>query len=221
MIGASIARRFDGAAVGSQLRFGGREWRVVGHFEARGSAYDSEVWADAGQLQQAFRRNAWSSVVARLTDPALFDVPVLYLTGHDTLKLSAAEITALRAYLSGGGMLVAEACCGRQAFDRAFRDVMSAVFPGSTPETPLRNHAVFAIPNAIRHLTATDALRQAGGQSMVEPELLFWKHEGHLAVVYSPRGLAGGWELAPIPYSLGYTDSLLLGENILMLVLTR
>ena len=157
----------------------------------------------------------------RLTDPALFDVPVLYLTGHDTLKLSAAEITALRAYLSGGGMLVAEACCGRQAFDRAFRDVMSAVFPGSTPETPLRNHAVFAIPNAIRHLTATDALRQAGGQSMVEPELLFWKHEGHLAVVYSPRGLAGGWELAPIPYSLGYTDSLLLGENILMLVLTR
>src|SRR5690606_29880667 len=44
---------------------------VVGHFEARGSAYDSEVWADAGQLQQAFRRNAWSSVVARLTDPAL------------------------------------------------------------------------------------------------------------------------------------------------------
>jgi ABC-type lipoprotein release transport system permease subunit len=71
MIGASIARRFDGAAVGSQLRFGGREWRVVGHFEARGSAYDSEVWADAGQLQQAFRRNAWSSVVARLTDPAL------------------------------------------------------------------------------------------------------------------------------------------------------
>lgn len=71
MIGASIARRFDGAAVGSQLRFGGREWLVVGHFEARGSAYDSEVWADAGQLQQAFRRNAWSSVVARLTDPAL------------------------------------------------------------------------------------------------------------------------------------------------------
>lgn len=71
MIGASIARRFDGAAVGSQLRFGGCEWLVVGHFEARGSAYDSEVWADAGQLQQAFRRNAWSSVVARLTDPAL------------------------------------------------------------------------------------------------------------------------------------------------------
>ena len=70
IVGTSIARRFDGAAVGSLLRFGGREWRVVGRFEAKGSAYDSEIWADADQLQQSFRRNAWSAVVARLADPA-------------------------------------------------------------------------------------------------------------------------------------------------------
>lgn len=70
IVGSSIAQRFEGAAVGSQLRFGGREWRVVGLFEAKGSAYDSEVWADADQLLQSFRRNAWSAVVARLADPA-------------------------------------------------------------------------------------------------------------------------------------------------------
>ncbi len=70
IVGASIAQRFDGATVGSLLHFGGREWRVVGRFEAKGSAYDSELWTDAEQLQQAFRRNAWSAVVARLTDPA-------------------------------------------------------------------------------------------------------------------------------------------------------
>ncbi|MFN9490667.1 MAG: ABC transporter permease [Betaproteobacteria bacterium] len=71
IVGASIAERFGGAAAGSLLRFGGRDWRVVGVFEAKGSAYDSEIWADADQLQQAFRRNAWSAVVARLADPAL------------------------------------------------------------------------------------------------------------------------------------------------------
>jgi len=87
MIGASIARRFDGAAVGSQLRFGGREWQVVGHFEAKGSAYDSEVWADAEQLQQAFRRNAWSSVVARLVDPALLPALKARLEGDPRLTL--------------------------------------------------------------------------------------------------------------------------------------
>lgn len=70
IVGSSISQRFEGAAVGSLLRFGGREWRVVGLFEAKGSAYDSEVWADADQLLQSFRRNAWSAVVARLADPA-------------------------------------------------------------------------------------------------------------------------------------------------------
>jgi ABC-type antimicrobial peptide transport system permease subunit len=71
IVGANIAERFEGATVGSLLRFGGREWRVVGVFEASGSAYGSEIWADADQLQQAFRRNAWSAVVARLADPEL------------------------------------------------------------------------------------------------------------------------------------------------------
>ncbi|MBY0266901.1 MAG: ABC transporter permease [Burkholderiales bacterium] len=69
IVGASIAERFEGAALGSAMRFGGREWRVVGVFEAKGSAYDSEVWTDADQLQRAFRRNAWSVVVARIADP--------------------------------------------------------------------------------------------------------------------------------------------------------
>jgi ABC-type antimicrobial peptide transport system permease subunit len=70
IVGSSIAQRFEGAAIGSLLRFGGRDWRVVGVFEAKGSAYDSEVWTDADQLLQSFRRNAWSAVVARLADPA-------------------------------------------------------------------------------------------------------------------------------------------------------
>jgi hypothetical protein len=157
----------------------------------------------------------------RLADPKLFDMPVLYLTGHDRLKLAPPEIAALRAYLSGGGILIAEACCGRQAFDRAFRDLMALVLPGVAPEAPLRGHAIFSIPNAISQLTPTDALKQVSGKSLADPELLFWKVAGNVAVVYSPRGLAGGWELAQNPYSLGYTDSLLLGENILMFVLTR
>lgn len=157
----------------------------------------------------------------RLADPKLFDMPVLYLTGHDRLKLAPPEIAALRAYLSGGGILIAEACCGRQAFDRAFRDLMALVLPGVAPEAPLRGHAIFSIPNAITQLTPTDALKQVSGKSLADPELLFWKVTGNVAVVYSPRGLAGGWELAQNPYSLGYTDSLLLGENILMFVLTR
>ena len=87
IVGSSIAQRFEGAAVGSLLRFGGREWRVVGLFEAKGSAYDSEVWADADQLLQSFRRNAWSAVVARLADPATLPEMKLRLENDPRLTL--------------------------------------------------------------------------------------------------------------------------------------
>lgn len=87
IVGASIAQRFDGAAVGSLLKFGGREWRVVGRFEAKGSAYDSELWVDAEQLQQSFRRNAWSAVVARLADSATLPVLKERLEGDPRLTL--------------------------------------------------------------------------------------------------------------------------------------
>ena len=69
----SIADRFEGVALGGSLRFGGRDWTVVGLFDAAKSGFDSEIWADAEQLMAAFRRQSWSSVVARLADPESFE----------------------------------------------------------------------------------------------------------------------------------------------------
>jgi putative ABC transport system permease protein len=66
--GASIARRFGGAGLGERVRFGQREWTVVGLFDAGNSGFDSEIWGDADQLMQAFRRTVFSSVVFRLAD---------------------------------------------------------------------------------------------------------------------------------------------------------
>ena len=42
-------------------------------FDGGGSAFDSEIWGDGEQMIQAFRRQAFSSVAARLGDPASFD----------------------------------------------------------------------------------------------------------------------------------------------------
>ncbi len=69
VVGRSIARQFQGSELGSLLNFGGREWRVVGQFDAGGSGFDSEIWGDAEQFAQSFRRNDWSSLILRLTDP--------------------------------------------------------------------------------------------------------------------------------------------------------
>jgi ABC-type lipoprotein release transport system permease subunit len=71
--GRKIAERFTGVGLGESLRFGGREWRVVGLFEVGGTGFDSEVWGDVDQLMQAFRRPVYSSLIARLRDPSGLD----------------------------------------------------------------------------------------------------------------------------------------------------
>jgi len=67
--GRAVANGFQGAALGETLRFGQRDWLVVGVFDAGKSGFDSEIWGDAEQMMPAFRRNAYSTIVLRLADP--------------------------------------------------------------------------------------------------------------------------------------------------------
>lgn len=73
IVGSNIARRFDGTGIGGRLRFAQRDWTVVGIFDAGGSGFDSEIWGDADQLMQSFRRTAYSSMVVRLAETGLYD----------------------------------------------------------------------------------------------------------------------------------------------------
>lgn len=86
---ANIARRFAGIGIGETLRFGQREWTVVGLFDAGNSGFDSEIWGDAEQLMQAFRRNAYSSVIARLGDSDRFDAFKQEIEADPRLTLEA------------------------------------------------------------------------------------------------------------------------------------
>ncbi len=70
--GRSIAERFKGSGNGEILRFGMRDWRVVGIFDAGNTGFNSEIWGDADQLMQAFRRSVYSSVIFKLRDPSEF-----------------------------------------------------------------------------------------------------------------------------------------------------
>ena len=73
MAGKGVAERFQGAGLGESLKFGMRDWRVVGIFDAGNTGFNSEIWGDADQLMQAFRRPVYSSVIFRLRDSSEFD----------------------------------------------------------------------------------------------------------------------------------------------------
>jgi len=70
--GRSAAERFKGAGIGETQWFGLRNWSVVGTFDAGKSGFDSEIWGDADQLMQAFRRPVYSVVLFKLNDPERF-----------------------------------------------------------------------------------------------------------------------------------------------------
>ncbi len=70
--GQSIAKRFKGGGMGETLRFGMRDWMVVGIFDAGNTGFGSEIWGDVDQLMQAFRRPVYSSVLFQLSDPSAF-----------------------------------------------------------------------------------------------------------------------------------------------------
>jgi putative ABC transport system permease protein len=71
--GRSIAERFKGGGMGETLHFGMRDWRIVGIFDAGNSGFSSEIWGDADQLMQAFRRISYSVVIFKLSDPSQFE----------------------------------------------------------------------------------------------------------------------------------------------------
>jgi len=73
IVGRSASKNFKNCQIGGKLRFAERDWEVVGVFDAGGSGFDSELWGDVNQVQQAFRRTIFASVTMRLKDPGQFD----------------------------------------------------------------------------------------------------------------------------------------------------
>jgi putative ABC transport system permease protein len=116
VVSQPLARRFKGAAVGGTLRFGEKEsYRVVGVFTAGGSAAESEVWADLGDVQNNMNRKGnVSSVQLRAATPTALDEMRKAIDGETRFKLAAqresdyfASQSATSVFLKGAGTLIA------------------------------------------------------------------------------------------------------------------
>ncbi len=147
----------------------------------------------------------------RLADAELVNSPILFMTGHYRFSLSPAERTALAAHLRRGGFLLAEACCGREAFDESFRSMIREAFPGSMLEPIPLDHPLFrgAPGYKIDHVgykpyggsanTSGDAphavsepANTSRPPSTGPPQLLGLTIDGRLALVYSPFSIGCG-----------------------------
>jgi len=159
----------------------------------------------------------------RLTDPDLASYPFLYITGHKDFKLTDAEVAILRRYLLNGGFVCADACCGRQSFDTAFRRELKRALPEYELTLLPPDHPIYQQPAKISSVQYTPAAHMKTGKSSTTPKLEGITIDGHLAVVYSPYDLGCGWELKPHPYGVGYEarSAIRLGINIALYAITH
>jgi putative ABC transport system permease protein len=72
-VGKQAVARFTGLTLGSDVKFGGVAWKVVGIFTADDASFESEVWGDVDLMMPAFQRNGYQSVTVKLVDPSAFD----------------------------------------------------------------------------------------------------------------------------------------------------
>jgi hypothetical protein len=151
-----------------------------------------------------------------------FAHPFLYMTGHRDFRLTEAEVKQLRAYLTSGGLLLADSCCGRQGFDTAFRREMARVLPGKELTALPLDHPVYGSRFKIERVQYSDLVRQKA-PGLTAPTLEGIDYDGQAAVIYSRYGLGAAWDEYERPYARSYApaDALRLGVNVLVYAMTH
>lgn len=87
VVSERLAARFRNLAVGDSFRTGPATLTVVGHFDAGGSAFDSEIWMDADEARTVFDRENYSSLVARIVDDTAAAAFTARLEGDKRFRL--------------------------------------------------------------------------------------------------------------------------------------
>jgi hypothetical protein len=114
----------------------------------------------------------------------LLQSPVAYFNGHLAPDFNGTEIKMLQKYVENGGLIFAEACCGRQQFHDGFRDLMKQMFPKLDLEQLPDDHPVW---------TAAGKLAVRPAERRRFP--LYGVQMGcKTVVIYSPNDLSCRWE---------------------------
>jgi putative ABC transport system permease protein len=107
VVSQSIHKRFAHANVGDELEFGKGLWKVVGVFDAGGSAYDSEIWGDVNQMASDFdRQGAFGSAYLRATDPVSAEALKNRVSDDQRLKLDGIIETDYYEKQTNSGNLI-------------------------------------------------------------------------------------------------------------------
>ena len=188
-------------------------------------AYEGRLWerweTDFPQAEENFakRLRELTAVVAakgparlRLTDEALGDSPLIFMSDVGYMRLSEREMAALRQYLDNGGMLWADDFWGDAEW-ASFERAMAGVLPGrrwralstehpifhtvfdieEVPQIPARD---FASPFRGANTAEPPWIHRFPAGSLATPSIRAWADDdGQLMVIATHNtDIADGWE---------------------------
>ena len=91
VVGKGARDAYSGLDLGATVRIGAGTWTIVGVFDGKGTAFDSEVWADAAILNGFYQRPPaiYQSATVRLRSPDDFPAFEATLAGDPRLNVQA------------------------------------------------------------------------------------------------------------------------------------
>lgn len=89
VVAQRLAARFAGFELGGTIKAGPDRLTVVGHFDATGSAFDSEAWMDADECRSIFDRDMYSSILLRPRDEGAMTNLIARIQADKRLSLRA------------------------------------------------------------------------------------------------------------------------------------
>jgi len=101
VVGRKLAARYPNLAVGSDMRFGHRVWKIVGIFSDHNSTRESEVWTDLDVLTQDIRYNAGFAALHVVLKPGSEEAFRQSLSTDARLRLDAISEREFYARESG------------------------------------------------------------------------------------------------------------------------
>jgi hypothetical protein len=122
-----------------------------------------------------------------LVDPNLPNYPLAYMHGRSRFQFDRREREMLQTFLSTGGVLFADACCGNERFDESFRQMIKEVFPEMNLEPIPPEHEIYS--TKIGYDLSKVKLGPGMGGGISTPSLEGVQIDGRYVVIYSKYDL--------------------------------
>lgn len=154
----------------------------------------------AGHLQSAAKfdvvldKEAYREPLS-LRDEELFKYKFLYMHGRKSFDASEDDLTNLKFALDTGGLLLADACCGKKEFDEAFRKMAGKLFPGQALQQIPLDDVLYSeglngeVIKLVKRREKTEGGGADGGFLLLPPLLEGIKIDGRWVIIYSKYDL--------------------------------